>query len=341
MKRFGIIGLSFGLLLLFAQAGIAVTGIGARGIGMGGAYSAVADDGTAPYWNPAGITQLKLGLTPSFGKLGNMDDFFIFLKDLDAGKRVELPKGKTTASGNLGVGFGSSRFALNVFANADMVSVANENNGTLVINGKGEGVITLARKFTPLIAVGANIKYVTVVTGTMVESRVDEGYYSSRYGDGSCIALDLGGMFRIGDTIRVAAVVRDFALGEITLTGNETTGILQPTTTDWSEKYELPSVLVLGGAVKVPFLGTLVAADLETPLVGEGKEKILRIGVEQPLLPARLLTLRVGGYKTDRSNEFTFTAGAGVKLGPVLVDMAAVLEKEDVTGVYLTAGLRF
>ena len=33
-------------------------GVGARPLAMGGAFVSVADDGTAPYWNPAGLVQL-------------------------------------------------------------------------------------------------------------------------------------------------------------------------------------------------------------------------------------------------------------------------------------------
>lgn len=34
---------------------IMAIGVGARALGMGGAFAAVADDSTAVYWNPAGI----------------------------------------------------------------------------------------------------------------------------------------------------------------------------------------------------------------------------------------------------------------------------------------------
>ncbi len=36
-----------------------MTGFGARALGMGGAYSAVADDYSAIYWNPAGLAQMR------------------------------------------------------------------------------------------------------------------------------------------------------------------------------------------------------------------------------------------------------------------------------------------
>lgn len=338
MKRFVIIGLTFGLLLFFAQSGIAAVGIGARSIGMGGAYSAVADDGTAAYWNPAGITQLELGFTPSFGASGDSSDILTFLSKLEKGERVTLPAGELAGSSSLGVGFNTSRFAVNLFADFDMAAFASESEGWLRLNGKGQGVITMAREFTSLLAVGANIKYVIVAEGTMSESLAGGGAYTTSYGSGSCLALDLGGMFRIGETIRLAAVVRDYTFGEITLKGEETTGVLVTTTTSWSRNEKIPAVLVLGGAVKIPLAGTLIAADLESPLEGDG-ESTLRIGVEQPIL-FDLLAVRAGGYKVG-DGDFNFTAGAGCKLGPVLLDVAGVWEEGAVNGIVVTAGLRF
>jgi hypothetical protein len=34
-------------------------GVGARALGMGGSFAAIADDATAAYWNPAGMTQIE------------------------------------------------------------------------------------------------------------------------------------------------------------------------------------------------------------------------------------------------------------------------------------------
>ena len=52
--------------------------LGARAIGMGGAFVAVADDATAPYWNPAGMVYLPYREvlpqhSEKFGSLVNQD----------------------------------------------------------------------------------------------------------------------------------------------------------------------------------------------------------------------------------------------------------------------------
>ncbi len=55
---------------IFEQGGN--VGVGARAMGMGGAFAAVADDPSAAYWNPAGLTQLDVPtLLVMYGSLFN------------------------------------------------------------------------------------------------------------------------------------------------------------------------------------------------------------------------------------------------------------------------------
>lgn len=54
---------------------IGVSGLGARAIALGGAYTSVSNDFTATYWNPAGLTQLqKSSVYTSLGHLSHSAD---------------------------------------------------------------------------------------------------------------------------------------------------------------------------------------------------------------------------------------------------------------------------
>ena len=62
--KFLVCGMLFGLCSLAAaqeevfQRGVEL-GIGSRALGMGGAYIGIADDYSASFWNPAGLTQIR------------------------------------------------------------------------------------------------------------------------------------------------------------------------------------------------------------------------------------------------------------------------------------------
>lgn len=62
-------------------------GVGARALGMGGAFVALADDASAAYWNPAGLANLQQGEllfmhSEHFGSQAN-HDYFGFVQPLD------------------------------------------------------------------------------------------------------------------------------------------------------------------------------------------------------------------------------------------------------------------
>jgi len=62
MKRFTSFGTFFIVILLTSSlfaSGVGLTGIGARATALGGAYRGIANDWSAMYWNPAGISQIQ------------------------------------------------------------------------------------------------------------------------------------------------------------------------------------------------------------------------------------------------------------------------------------------
>ena len=282
-------------------------GIGARAHGMGGAFTAIADDGAAVYWNPAGITQVHMGLVVGGGFEGD-------LKLLDAIKEED----PTALDGVLGLKGGAGLTFKHWAFNADGVLRATALKGgeeeTMLVEQTRQGILTFATECTDLLAFGVNAKYI------QVEEEIINLAGSVGKADGSGFAVDLGALFKVGKLVRVGVVLKDYALTEIKFGG----GV-----------YTLPTKLVLGGAVKVPLLGMVVAADLETPLKGEG-DPAFRVGLEQPILG--ILFLRAGGYQV--ADGFNFTAGGGLKLGPLLVDVAADLNTETPT-YYATAGIKF
>ena len=63
-------------------------GVGARGIGMGGAYTALADDASAVYWNPSGLARLdkrELSISHAELGLGTREDFLAYAHPLGRG----------------------------------------------------------------------------------------------------------------------------------------------------------------------------------------------------------------------------------------------------------------
>ncbi|NLM37716.1 MAG: hypothetical protein GX202_06285 [Firmicutes bacterium] len=297
------------LIVLAPLCAAATPGFSARAMGMGGAYTAVADDGNAAYWNPAGITQVKMGLALNGGFEGS-------LKQIEAIQK----KNPNALDGALGLKGGASlvlkNFGLSYVADRRAALESGTLLKTMRIDQTDQVAFTVAHDLTDLLAFGLNVKYVTVETGKFTET----GRIAPADNDNG-VALDLGAMAKVGKLVRVGAVLKDCGLTKLEREG-EADG--------W------PTQLVLGGAVKVPLFGTVVAADLVTPL-SQGQDTTFHIGVEQPLLG--ILVLRAGGYQD--SAGFNFAAGCGLKLGPVAFDVAASLDAAEVATVYATAQLKF
>ncbi len=202
--------------------------VGARALGMGGAFTAVSDDATAPYWNPAGMVYLPYReVIPQhqekFGKLANHDY-------IGAVFPLGGPKGHGSA-----LGVGLLRFAVDdipitprpgaLRPGIDFLDYGADGDPTTPDAGQGDGVwepgerllispedlymasssdmagmISYARQRGERWAFGGSLKFVRQsIPDTL------PGEHVTSFGAG----LDAGALYMPTDAVTLGAVVHD------------------------------------------------------------------------------------------------------------------------------------
>ena len=158
MKKIIFLCLLFSSYMLFAQTGSNMTktgttasqflkiGIGARAIGMGGAFTATANDVTAQYWNPAGLARVPGG-EATFGHIAWIADIGVDY----AAVSYELQ------------GFGMVGFTV-VSMGMDGIPVTTsdkpEGTGEKYDAGDMSIAVTYARNLTESFSIGFAAKYI-------------------------------------------------------------------------------------------------------------------------------------------------------------------------------------
>ncbi|KPL08318.1 hypothetical protein AMJ86_01010 [bacterium SM23_57] len=121
-------------------------GVGARAIGMGGAFVSMADDASAMYWNPAGIALLQ-GAEAFF----NHSEWIADINFDYAGVIVALPK----------VGsFGLNATVLSMSEMERTTEYYPEGTGQMFSAGSYALGVTYARSLTDRFSIGFNFKYI-------------------------------------------------------------------------------------------------------------------------------------------------------------------------------------
>ncbi|MBN1351500.1 PorV/PorQ family protein [candidate division KSB1 bacterium] len=175
MKKYIILILSLGLLATansYAASKVATTAaqflkieIGARGLAMGGAYVATADDATATFWNPAGLARLQSREV--------------------AVSHAEWLADMNVAYGSIVVPFGGQTVGLSMtvldYGEWEMTTI-DEPEGTGERFGAQDLALGLsyARSLTDRFSFGANVKY--------INQRIS-------HSNASAIAFDIGTLF--------------------------------------------------------------------------------------------------------------------------------------------------
>jgi hypothetical protein len=288
-----------------------VLGIGSRALGMGHAFGAVADDGSAIYWNVSGLTQLQ------------RSEFNLFLGPLLNGKEWYTF-----------VSFGSPFFSDTAWQLSVLSLIHNDANSTkeFTVLGSFASSLNIERTFS----VGVSIKYLNYNSTASYTTTSTPPVTLQGIANG--LGLDLGVLYQIplpqfGKKINLGLFIQDV----------DTTLYWQGGTTE--EK--IPTVFKIGAAYYIED-NLLIAADmdffrdlnisgqpLETPLTvvdefGNTKtitalypqETRIHVGVEGWFFKKHL-GLR-GGYTGFATMQGRFTGGVSYREEAWEVDYAYI-----------------
>ncbi|MBD3334332.1 MAG: PorV/PorQ family protein [Candidatus Eisenbacteria bacterium] len=280
-------------------------GAGARPLGMGAGFAALADDASAAYWNPAGLvfmdrSELLFMHAEFLGTLANYD-YASFAQPLDQGKRRSA------------IGVSVARFAV------DDIQVTANGYDDLNDNGRydeGEPLrmdkfyrdsdteyavfLTYATAFRPTFRVGGNLKLIRQdLLGT------------KSFGMG----VDLGFLYLASPSLTVGLRLADITTTQISWdTGHNET--VNPTAT-LGFAYSRPVSALQGTVTLTADLATNFEGRKEvSQFGGDGFAGDFNGGVEYWF--HKTLALRAGAYAG------TFTAGGGLRYRGLGVDYAFV-----------------
>jgi hypothetical protein len=363
MKRFLIFALTLSLTALSTTvAWGSPAGFGARAVGMGGAYTAIADDESAAYWNPAGITETKhLRFAAGGGYHGDFDklrDAIDKIRDDQMPDREDLNDDYSLTAL---VGLTAKHVGINVYSDSLLTTSQDaQDNISATLNSINYGLVTIAGRpgKSNKLSVGINIKAVAAGYGEVslpaVPTTVPEftSYTATTsYNTATGAACDLGFLYQattklnLGFTARNLYTKVDSDTGTTTTYSYDVSDPLNPqlvsSKSDYNKEIPIPKSYVFGLAFR-PFKHTLLAADVENITDSDNDQTRLHAGLEQNAL-WNLLSLRLGyfTYKDDNKEDSTgYTAGVGFNLW-ILNCSAACVDTDDDRAYMATANIKF
>ena len=273
-------------------------GIGSKSAGLGNAFVAIADDPTAMYWNPAGISRLE-----SHEAIVNHNNWFADIGLDYSGVVVKVSE--------------NSAFGANItmvsMEEIEVTRYGNEDTGETYRAGNLAIGLSYATSLTDKFSIGVNIK--------MIRESIASNHASG-------FAIDIGTLFDTPFGFRLGTSISNFGpkmnmsgddlivpvdISE-TIEGNNenTTGVIS------TDHFDLPLLLRVGisGTKLIPNIGGLVwAIDSGHP---NDNNSFINTGLELNLLK-NLLSLRTGYrslYLNDRVSEYSL--GVGLNLNNII-----------------------
>lgn len=282
--------------------------VGARAQGMGFAFTAIADNADAPFWNPAGLSKLPSNL---------------FTVSLDVVRQsrlstAEIIEGEPLRGRSLTyLAFAGQNGALGFRPMADIdetiiLDAADPNNNferrQVKINSF---FISAGSEYNEAMTIGLNIHY---LNGRLSVLRVKTGETNSaNIDDGNGYTLDWSLMYNATEFLNIG------------ITGQNLPGAIF-----WGDyaKTILPAILRVGVAMELPRM-LILSYDYEKRFYRDGifRPRLNHFGIEQALSP--YLRIRGGIYGEDLNEigKTRYTAGLGFVQKGYFIDIA--MEKYD------------
>jgi len=273
-------------------------GIGSRPAGLGNAFVAIADDPTAMYWNPAGISRLQ-----SNEVLVNHNNWFADIGVDYSGAVVKISDNAA---------FGANLTILSM-EEIEVTRYGNENTGETYRAGNLAIGLTYARNLTDKFSIGSNLKFIreSIANNNASGYAIDIGtLFDTPFGFklGTSISNFGPKMKMSGDDLIVPVDINENLEGN----NENTTGKIS---TDY---FDLPLLLRVGiaGIKLFPKIGKITwAIDSGHP---NDNNSYINTGLEINLLK-NTLSFRTGYrslYLNDRVNEYSF--GLGLDLSSLM-----------------------
>ena len=195
MNKKNILFLILITLMIIGQTTISYACVGARPLGMGGAFISIADDVNAIYWNPAGLVQLKQQEITYTRTMNNRDTY-----------NYDNFLGIANYNQNSGVAY-----ALGYIKVDDYYPIGISGKNTLIYQDKTDSwyIFSLSKKISDKLSIGGNIRYMS--NEMTYESN---GYLPASDSD-SHVGIDLSALYHVNKQLSLGVLIQDANQPEI------------------------------------------------------------------------------------------------------------------------------
>ncbi len=273
--------------------------VGARAIGMGGAFVSIADNADATFWNPAGLVYIPRNLFSATFEI-TRDSEFDVLDIMEAeplqGKKLNF----ISFAGKQGGFFWRPLTNYQQKTEVEVDGVTTKEELELKVNEFG---LSVAVPYEEGVSWGANIKYFNGRLGLAREESVggSKKDVSVNLSDGNGWGLDWAFIYRVKPELSIGLNLQN-----------------APAYIYWDDysRDKMPPIFRVGFGMKMTDLLTF-ASDFEQRFYrkarpdGERRIKIYRLGLEQILMKRICLRGGIWSEDLDEKDLTTYTLGIG------------------------------